>query len=309
MKTSSPIDLSLLPAPEAIEEINFEQILAERKSALLQQVPPELRPGIQVAIDMDSEPLAMLLQENSYREMLLRERINERVRRVLLAFAKRSDLDHIAARYYIERLVVQPEDLTSNPPKPLIMESDEALRERIQDAYEGLSTAGPRGAYVFHARSADGRVVDALAVSPEPCDIVVYVLSSEGDGTASAELLNVVFDALNDEEIRPVGDRLTVLSSQIVRYSVRATLTLKSSGPGGELALAEAVNNIKKYVKRRKRQGQPVWRNFLEHLMYVEGVEHVSLHQPSTDLLLTEAQAGCCVEVDINLADPPGTGA
>ncbi|VEA33816.1 baseplate assembly protein [Salmonella enterica subsp. enterica] len=56
----------------------------------------------------------------------------------------------------------------------------------------GLSVAGPTAAYEFHARSADGRVADASATSPAPAEVVLTVLSREGDGTAEKDLLDVV---------------------------------------------------------------------------------------------------------------------
>lgn len=309
MKTSLPIDFSLLPAPEAIESMSFEQILAERKSAFLQRVPPELQPGVQAAIDMDSEPLAMLLQESSYREMLLRELINHRVRSVLLAFAKGADLEHIAARYYIQRLVVQQEDITASPPKPLIMESDEALLERIQDAYEGLSIAGPRGAYEFHARSADGRVLDAKAHSPAPAEIEIAVLSAEDGDTASPDLQSVVDTALNDEEIRPLGDRVTIRSAEIITYAIRAKLHMRTSGPGRDQAVADASTRMADFAYRRRRLGQSVWLSKIDSLLHVEGVERVEILEPTSDLILSWYQAGRCVAIDVRDADQTVLGA
>lgn len=300
---SSPIDLSLLPVPDAIEKVDFEDIYAGRVDSFVGLFPVDVQQKVRDTLALESEPAAKLLQENAYRETMLRQRINESVRRVLLAFAKRADLDHIGARYYVHRLVVQREDHTATPPIPRIMESDDAFLERIQAAYEGLSTAGPRAAYVFHARSADGRVLDAQAITPEPCEIIVYVLSSEGDGTASQELLDTVAAALNDEEIRPLGDRLTVMSSTIVDYRVKARLHLKTSGPGRDMAVQEAARRVKEFVKRRKRQGQSVWLDKLDSLLHVEGVERVEIDEPAAHIVLDESQAARCIEVEVTDVD------
>lgn len=299
---SSPIDISQLPAPDALEVIDFEAIYESRKNKLIDLFPVDVQDEVRETLKLESEPMVKLLQENSYRELVIRQRINECVRRVLLAFAKGSDLDHIGARYFVKRLVVQPADLDAIPPQPEILESDDALLERIQDAYEGLSIAGPRGAYIFHTRSADGRVADAQAFSPEPCEVVVSVLSHEDDGTASEELLNVVRKALNDEEIRPLGDRVTVQSSIIVDYAIEAILHMKSYGPGNELALAQAIDNITQFVNRRNRQGWSVWVDKLDALMHVEGVEHVERIEPLADILLDETQAARCTAINITIA-------
>ena len=90
---------------------------------------------------------------------------------------------------------------------------------------------------MFHALSADGRVSDASAISPDPCDVVVSVLSWETDGTAGADVLQAVRVKLSDEDIRPMGDRVTVQSSVIVPYAVRAVLHMKGQGPGRSVAL------------------------------------------------------------------------
>jgi phage-related baseplate assembly protein len=302
---TSPIDLSLLPTPDAIEAIDFETIYASRKQKLVDLFPASVQQDVYDTLALESEPMSIVLQENSYREIVIRQRINECVRRVLLAFAKGADLDHIGARYYVKRLVVQQADPNASPPLPLIMESDDSLLERIQDAYEGLSTAGPRGAYIFHTRSADGRVLDATAVSPDPCDVVISVLSAEGDGTASEELLDIVRAALNDEEVRPLGDRVTVQSSVIVDYSVRAKLHMKTSGPGCEQAIALATARVTEFVGRRQRQGWSVWLDKLDSLLHVEGVERVEIEEPAAHIVLDESQAARCIAVDVTDADAP----
>ncbi len=58
------------------------------------------------------------------------------------------------------------------------------LRLRVPDAFEGMSVAGPTVAYEFHAKSPDGRMADASATSAAPAEVVLNVLSREGDGTA-----------------------------------------------------------------------------------------------------------------------------
>ncbi|MCP1131619.1 baseplate J/gp47 family protein, partial [Robbsia andropogonis] len=84
-------------------------------------------------------------------------------------------------------------------------EEDDALRERVQLAYEGLTTAGPRNSYILHARNASGLVADATAESPSPAAVVVTVLALEGSGAADADLLETVRLNLSDEDVRPLG--------------------------------------------------------------------------------------------------------
>ncbi|MBS2694081.1 baseplate J/gp47 family protein, partial [Salmonella enterica subsp. enterica serovar 1,4,[5],12:i:-] len=99
-----------------------------------------------------------------------------------------TDLDNLAANLDAERLTITPETDTSDA----VMESDEALRLRAQSAFEGMSVAGPSAAYEYFARSASGKVADARATSPAPAEVVIAILSTDGDGTASPELLAAV---------------------------------------------------------------------------------------------------------------------
>ena len=302
MATSNVIDLSQLPAPNVVEPLDYERILEERKARYIALFAQDEQTAVAKALALESEPLTIVLQENSERELILRQRINEAARAVLLAFAQDKDLEHIAAEYGVKRLVIKPADTSAIPPTAAVYESNDALRERAQMAWEGLSTAGPRDSYIFHALSADGRVSDASAISPEPCDVLVSVLSWEGDGTASADVLQAVRYKLNDEDIRPMGDRLTVQTSVIAPYTVRAVLHMKGEGPGRSVALQAAMEACKAYVNRPRRQGVSVWRTAITAALHVEGVDHLDLIEPQADLLLDATQAGTCIAIDVTPA-------
>lgn len=303
MATSNIIDLSQLPAPNVVEPLDFERILEERKARYIALFAQDEQTAVAKALALESEPLTIALQENSEREVIFRQRVNEAARAVLLAFARGSDLEHIAAEYGVRRLVIKPADTSAIPPTAAVHESDDALRERAQMAWEGLSTAGPRDSYIFHALSADGRVSDASATSPEPCDIVVSVLSWETDGTASPEVLQAVHAKLSDEDIRPMGDRLTVQSSVIVPYVVRAVLHMKGQGPGRSVALQAAREACKAYVNRPRRQGVSVWRTAITAALHVEGVDHLELIEPAADILLDATRAGTCTAIEVAIPD------
>lgn len=226
------IDLSQLPAPQIVDVPDFETLLAERKAAFVALYPADEQAAVARTLAFESEPITKQLQESTYREVLLRQRINEAAQAVMVAYALGGDLDQLAANYNVNRLTVTPADNDAVPPVAAVLESDDALRLRVPAAFEGLSVAGPTAAYEFHARSADGRVADASATSPAPADVVLTVLSREGDGTADDDLLAVVEKALNSESVRPVADRLTVRSAEIIPYNVEATIFLY---PGSEL--------------------------------------------------------------------------
>ncbi|MGS4265343.1 baseplate assembly protein [Serratia marcescens] len=293
------IDLSQLPAPSVVEPLDYETLFAERKATLISLYPADQQEAVARTLALESEPIVKLLQENAYREVLLRQRVNDAAKAVMLAHATGEDLDQLGANFNTPRLVIAPADESTIPPTPAVMEADEDYRLRLQDAFEGVSTAGSAGSYRFHARSADGRVADVTAISPSPASVIVTVLSREGDGTASPELLATVDTALNDEDVRPVGDRVVVQSAKITRYGIEATLYLH---PGPEVApiLTAANERLRNYVEGVRRLGRSIRRSSMNAALTVEGVEHVDIIKPAADIVLDKTQAGYCTGFTIS---------
>jgi phage-related baseplate assembly protein len=287
------IDLSQLPAPDVVEALEYETLLAERKATLISLYPSEQQETIARTLALESEPIVKLLQENAYREVILRQRVNEAAKANMVAYAIGDDLDQLGANNGVARLTLTPADDTTIPPTPAVMESDDDFRLRIAAAFEGLSVAGPTGAYEYHAKSADGRVADASAISPSPACVTVTVLSREGNGDAPADLLARVEAALNDEDVRPVADRVTVQSAHIVDYAIEAVLYLYP-GPEAEPIRAAAEKKLAAFVSAQSRLGRDIRKSALYAALHVEGVQRVELVQPATDVVLDKTQAAYC---------------
>jgi phage-related baseplate assembly protein len=292
------LDLSQLPAPDVVETLDYETLLAERKATLISLYPAEQQAAVARTLALESEPIVKLLQENAYREVILRQRVNEAARAVMLAYATGADLDQIGANYNVQRLTLTPADNSTVPPTAAVMESNNDFLMRIQQSFEGLSVAGPTGAYEWHARSADGRIADASAISPSPANVTITVLAREGNGSASAELLARVNAALNDEDVRPVADRLHVQSAAIVDYQVSATLYLYDGVVAGP-CLADAQDKLAKFLLEQRRLGRSIRRQAYASVLRVAGVEYVELSAPPDDIILDKTQAGHCTGTQV----------
>ncbi|WP_312064533.1 baseplate assembly protein [Pantoea septica] len=287
------IDLSQLPAPDVVEALDYETLLAERKATLISLYPPEQQAAITRTLALESEPLVKLLQENAYRELILRQRVNEAAKANMVAWATGADLDQLGANNGVTRLTLRAADNSTLPPTAAVMESDDNFRMRIAAAFEGLSVAGPSGAYEYHAKSADGRIADVSATSPAPAEVAITVLSREGDGTAPADLLAIVANALNDEDVRPVADRVRVQAAAIVSYRVDATLFLYP-GPEAEPIRAAAEAKLLAFINAQSRLGRDIRQSALYAALHVEGVQRVELAQPTADVVLDKTQAAWC---------------
>lgn len=281
------IDLSQLPSPQIIEPLDFETILVDVKAVMIAAFPADQQASVAAALSLESEPLNVIAQAMAYRELLLRRRINEGAAACMLSHAEGTDLDNLAANLDTERLTITPETDTSDA----VMESDAALRLRAQSAFEGMSVAGPSAAYEYFARSASGKVADARATSPAPAEVVIAILSTDGDGTASPELLAAVTAAVNDEEVRPLGDRVTVRSADIVDYSIDAELFLYP-GPESEPIINAAMASLSGFLADNdKKIGRDVARSAISASLHVQGVQRVVLRSPATDLQISDTQA------------------
>ncbi|VVO78187.1 hypothetical protein PS858_01667 [Pseudomonas fluorescens] len=283
----SGLDLSALPAPEVLEPLDFEDTYEEGLAVFRGSM------GENWTATLESDPVTKVLEVGAYIKLGNRARVNDAAKALLLAHAIGSDLDQLGANVNLKRLVIQAEDLLAVPPVPEIKEKDDPFRERIQLAFEGLTTAGPRNSYIFHARNASGLVMDATAESPSPCDVTVTVLSSEGEGVASPDLLAAVAAALNDENVRPLGDRVKVQSAEIIHYRIDAILHMNSAGPESDASLAEAEKRLAAWINPRKRLGVEVARSAVDAQLHVAGVSRVEL-TGWADLAPTKAQAAYC---------------
>jgi phage-related baseplate assembly protein len=292
----TPIDLSQLPSPDVVETIDYETLLAARKARFVSLYPADERAEIAATLALESEPIVKLLQENAYRELVLRQRVNDAARAVMLAYAVGTDLDHLAALFGIRRLTITPADPEHN--LAAVMESDTDLRARTQLAPQSLSVAGPEGAYVSHARNADGRVLDASAISPAPCEVLVSVLARDGDGTADPALIAAVAAALQADDVRPLTDKVTVRGAEILRYQVRARLVF-FAGPDRAVALAEANRAMKKYTESMHRLGMEVTLDGIYAAARAAGVQKVILESPPAGLPATKQQAPYCTGIEL----------
>lgn len=295
---SEIVDLSKLPAPKVLEELDYETLLAERKAKFLSLYPESERAVMAARLALESEPITKLLEENCYLQLMERQRINSAAQATMLAYATGTDLDVIGGNYNVTRKVIQAEELTARPPKQEILEQDEDFRLRIQLAFEGMSVAGPRNAYIFHALSAHEKVADVSVSSPTPASVLVTVMSSDNNGIPTADVLQAVRNRLNDEDVRPIGDRVTVQACTNSNYQIRAKLHLYR-GPEIEPIKQAAAEKIGQYVKDKRRLGRDISLSGIYSALHLEGVQRVELLQPTADIVLNSTQAGLCTNITI----------
>lgn len=90
------VNIKALPQPQIIEQIDYEVLLEENINRIKTKFPT-WQP-------LESDDWMPLIESFTYKEVLLRARINESIKAMLLATSKGSDLDNLAAGLDIERL-------------------------------------------------------------------------------------------------------------------------------------------------------------------------------------------------------------
>ncbi|CAI3163009.1 hypothetical protein MWMV17_MWMV17_03474 [Acinetobacter calcoaceticus] len=291
--SSTAIDLSQLPEPAIVEQIDFETILAAGLQDYYDRMDST---GVEYTKLRESDPAYKLAEVFAFREMLVRQRANDSAKAVLLAYASGTDLDHKAAEKNLERRLISEATETSEA----IYESDSLLRKRVQLAPEGYTTAGSEGSYLFHGMNADVRVKDIEPVSPDRGIAAMYVLSNEGDGAASEEIINSVDKALNKKFIRPLTDYVQVYSASIIHYQVEAVLEIQD-GPDKNIVLQDAVLKLQEYVNSVHKLNTKVSITGIASALQRKGVIDVDLISPIAKIEPVSGQAAYCNEIAVRI--------
>jgi phage-related baseplate assembly protein len=149
--------------------------------------------------------------------------------------------------------------------------------------------------------SAHGDVADASVQSPAPGQVLVTILSNDGNGAAPESLLAAVSAALNAEDVRPLTDEVIVQGATIVPYTIEAQLTLYP-GPAPNPVLASAQAAAVAYAAQTHRLGYDVTLSGIYAALHQAGVQRVALTSPAADLVIDLPAASYCANISITLA-------
>ena len=281
------IDLTSLPAPDAIETLDFETIFARKKAALIELCPEATRASIAATLELESEPLTIDLQQQAYQELLLRQRINEATAANMLALATGSDLDHIAAAAGLERKLITPANPAADPPSEAIWESDKALRRRVQLHPEKYAAAGPGAAYVAHALDAHADVADARAVRAAAGTVRVFIKSHSGSGEPEAAVIAAVQHYLSGEARRPLCDTVEVQGGRAKTVAVTYRTTYED-GPDKTLVAAKQRQDLEAVLSSNSGLGVTVALSKIIGALDVAGAHKVELISPGADIVCAD---------------------
>jgi phage-related baseplate assembly protein len=280
-----PFDLSLLPAPAAIEALDFPTLLANFKTqfaaywARAQAIDPTL-PAYDVS-SLETDPASILGEAWSYLRLLDRQRVNDAVKAVLAPLATKTDLDNICARVGVQRLTLQAATDTT----VAVMESDTQLLRRYLLAFD-RPAAGSVDKYLYSAFTAWPAMLDAAVLGFETHgrrgDIDMPLIGPAGALPTGAQLA-AVRAAVNATGVRAEATSVTVMAANRTLYAVNLVLTIPQ-GPDPATVAANAAAAVTAAANARMILGGQVPMDLLTGAAYVGGVLSVARVAPTADI-------------------------
>ena len=126
------------------------------------------------------------------------------------------------------------------------LETDESLAERVFLAPSSYSVAGPDDAYIYWTKTYNTDIGSVKPTSPDPCEVVIYILMKDGSIPA-AGVVSGLQAFLQDGNIRPLTDQVTVATPTVKNFSISLTYYINRSDSAQAATIqsevAKAVND------------------------------------------------------------------
>ncbi len=269
------IDLSLLPAPDVIEQVDYERLFGQ----MLAKLTSLDRDFAEV---LESDPAAKVLEVGAFARMRDRQRVNEAALAVMLPYARGRDLDNLGALWGVVRLDTGV-DAKGKPAK----EADDRFRRRIRFAAEAQGAAGSPGAYCYWALTLAPAAIDASAVHVSPGNVRVTMLGAAADGKPTEAELGKVRAAFSDPKtrMRPLTDSVAVTAPEIVPYALDADIWILP-GPDANLVMDKVRASYQAVRAGRRRLGVDMPNSVLAATLQQPGVSRVDIVSPAGNVVV-----------------------
>lgn len=229
---------------------------------------------------------SLLIDLIAYRETLIRIGIQEAAKQNLVAYANAPMLDYLGELVGVYRLDG---------------ETDDQLRERIRLAPEAFTTAGSKGSYIYHAKSASADIVDVAVLSPSPGIVNIYPLSV--DGLPDQSLIDAVYAICNADDVRPLTDYVQVLDPVASDYSISVTVETYQ-WPDKDMVQQQVVAALTALViPAAGTLGHDVTQSSIVAAAMVDGVYRVTVTGPTADVIVPDEGFARCTGITVVMGD------
>ena len=296
------IDFTTLPAPNVIERLDFETILAAMVDDFQARYPGWTG-------DVEADPAAKILEAGAYGRLLDRARINDAAKALLLPYASGVDLDQVAANQGIVRLTG---------------EADAPLRERVRLSFY-RPAAGSAEAYRLIAFSASAAVRDVQVYLDSSGVVHIAVLAYEQvallDATADearqgalafpdiaaaldttsaviisrsdGAILSAIHTSLDAGDRVPLTDVWQVHPPTVTEYDLDAEFVLNPLADASTVLLT-ATNDLDAFLDIHTKVGHDHTLSGITDALYVSGVHSLTIASPGADVIIGDGGLALC---------------
>lgn len=153
----------------------------------------------------------------------------------------------------------------------------------MRQGLEAYSTAGPKGAYEYHAKLVSSDIQDVCAVNfaDEPGKVRIYAIMSDGS-TADSGTKKAIFEECNDDKVRPLTDIVEVCDPELVEFNVDLTYYVEKNAPKPLNYIAVSVSAaVDEYVRwQTAKIGRDINPSQLSWLLRDTGIKRVEIKSP-----------------------------
>lgn len=166
------------------------------------------------------------------------------------------------------------------------IEDDDSLKERFYLAPSGYSVAGSEAAYEYWTKAYNTGITDVLVTSPTPCAVKIYVLL-EGGQIPEELFLEELEAYLEDENIRPLTDQVTVSAPEQKAYSVQVSYYIAKSNTSNAVSIQSKVQQaVENYIAwQSEKIGRDINPDMLIQLMIAAGAKRVEVTSPAYQVI------------------------
>lgn len=161
--------------------------------------------------------------------------------------------------------------------------TDSQYYELMRQSLEAYSTAGPKGAYEYHAMAVSSEIADVCAINPIDLPGVVYIYAVMQDGTLADDgTKRAIFDACNADNVRPLTDMVEVLDAEIAEFNVDFTYYIDiNSGKSANEISVDVEKAVEEFIKwQTAKIGRDINPSKLVWLLRDTGIKRVEVHEP-----------------------------
>lgn len=181
-------------------------------------------------------------------------------------------------------------------------EDDDSLTKRIYLAPSNYSSAGPRDAYEFYARSWRSDVADVCVDNPSPCSVDIYFVIRDEDilRLPNSTELSAMETYMSADTIRPMCDYVQCKAPEEVEYNIQLSYWIATSDQKSAKGIQDRVSAaVADFTLWQRKLGRDINPTELIARVREAGAKRVKLTAPQ-DITVTKTQLPKAVNTTVN---------